>query len=103
MRWCWFSRPPSTGGTAIGSFAGGGAVRDVLGDHASIRRDGELLKLGVVVSERTVSRYLGERPKRPSQTWRTFIANHLGQSNAIRLRDWTLGCQMEWPLACSLT
>jgi hypothetical protein len=26
-----------------------------------------------------VSRYLRERPKRPSQTWRTFIANHLGQ------------------------
>src|SRR4029453_1037497 len=39
----------------------------------------ELLKLGVVVSERTVSRYLRERPNRPSQTWRTFIANHLGQ------------------------
>jgi hypothetical protein len=43
------------------------------------RIHGELLKLGVVVSERTVSRYLRERPKRPSQTWRTFIANHLGQ------------------------
>ena len=43
------------------------------------RIHGELLKLGVVVSERTVSRYLRERPNRPSQTWRTFIANHLGQ------------------------
>ena len=43
------------------------------------RIHGELLKLGLVVSERTVSRYLGERPNRPSQTWRTFIANHLGQ------------------------
>jgi hypothetical protein len=43
------------------------------------RIHGELLKLGVIVSERTVSRYLRERPKRPSQTWRTFIANHLGQ------------------------
>jgi hypothetical protein len=43
------------------------------------RIHGELLKLGVVVSERTVSRYLRERPKRPSQTWPTFIANHLGQ------------------------
>jgi len=39
------------------------------------RIHGELLKLGLVVSERTVSRYLGERPNRPSQTWRTFIAN----------------------------
>jgi hypothetical protein len=43
------------------------------------RIHGELLKLGVVVSERTVSRYLRERPKRPSQTWRTFFANHIGQ------------------------
>jgi len=43
------------------------------------RIHGELLKLGVVVSERTVSRYLRERPKRPSQTLRTFLANHLAQ------------------------
>jgi hypothetical protein len=43
------------------------------------RIHGELLKLGVVVSERTVSRYLRERPNRPSQTWRTFLANHLAQ------------------------
>ena len=43
------------------------------------RIHGELLKLGVIVSERTVSRYLRERPKRPSQTRRTFLANHLGQ------------------------
>jgi hypothetical protein len=31
------------------------------------RIHGELLKLGIVVSERTVSRYLTGRPKRPSQ------------------------------------
>ena len=42
-------------------------------------RDRIKLKLGIVVSERTVSRYLTGRPKRPSQTWRTFLANHLGQ------------------------
>ena len=42
------------------------------------RIHGELLKLGVTVSERTVSRYLPDRPTGPSQTWRTFLANHLG-------------------------
>jgi hypothetical protein len=47
------------------------------------RIHGELLKLGVVVSERTVSRYLRGRPKRPSQTWRTILANHLGQFTFI--------------------
>jgi hypothetical protein len=37
-----------------------------------------LLKLGIVVSERTVSRYLPDRLTRRSQTWRTFLANHIG-------------------------
>jgi hypothetical protein len=41
------------------------------------RIHGELLKLGVVVSERTVSRYLPDRETDPSQTWRTFLAHHL--------------------------
>lgn len=43
------------------------------------RIHGELLKLGIVVSERTVSRYLAGRPRRPSQTWGTFLANHFCQ------------------------
>jgi hypothetical protein len=37
-----------------------------------------LLKLGFEVSERTVSRYILCRPKPPSQTWRTFLENHVG-------------------------
>jgi Homeodomain-like domain len=47
------------------------------------RIHGELLKLGIVVSERTVSRYLRGRPRGPSQTWRTFLANHLTQFTFI--------------------
>jgi homeodomain-containing protein len=43
------------------------------------RIHGELLKLGVAVSERTVSRYLGNTRIAPSQTWRTFLANHFDQ------------------------
>jgi hypothetical protein len=42
------------------------------------RIHGELLKLGIAVSERTVSRYLPDRLTAPSQTWRTFFANHIG-------------------------
>jgi len=42
------------------------------------RIHGELLKLGIAVSERTVSRYLRGRRTAPSQTWRTFLANHFG-------------------------
>jgi hypothetical protein len=42
------------------------------------RIHGELLKLGFIVSERTVSRYLPDRRTRRSQTWWTFFANHVG-------------------------
>jgi hypothetical protein len=42
------------------------------------RIHGELLKLGFTVSERTVSRYLPHRLTTPSQSWRTFLANHIG-------------------------
>src|SRR5712664_73429 len=42
------------------------------------RIHGELMKLGITVSERTVSRYLPDRRTRRSQTWRTFLANHVG-------------------------
>ena len=38
----------------------------------------ELLKLGLDVAERTVSRLMPRRRPRPSQTWRTFLANHVG-------------------------
>jgi hypothetical protein len=42
------------------------------------RIHGELLKLGIAISERTVSRYLRGRPPTRSQTRRTFFANHFG-------------------------
>ena len=40
------------------------------------RIHGELLKLGIEVSETTVSKYLIRTKKPPSQTWRTFLENH---------------------------
>jgi transposase InsO family protein len=43
----------------------------------SPRIHGELLKLGFEVSQRTVARLMPRRPKAPSQTWRTFLDNHL--------------------------
>ena len=41
------------------------------------RIHGELLKLGIEVAERTVSRLIPRRPTPPSQTRRTFLANHV--------------------------
>ena len=43
------------------------------------RIHGELGKVGIAVSERTVSRLLRGRRRPPSQTWRTFLQNHIGQ------------------------
>jgi len=43
------------------------------------RIHGELKMLGIVISERTVSRILRGIPTRPSQTWKTFLHNHVGQ------------------------
>src|SRR5215469_4582908 len=39
----------------------------------------ELLKLGLDIGESSVSKYMVRSCKPPSQTWRTFLENHLAQ------------------------
>src|SRR4029453_671696 len=51
------------------------AVANPLWDAPRIH--GELLKLGIDVAERTVSRLLPGRRSPPSQTWRTFLTDHV--------------------------
>ncbi len=41
------------------------------------RIHGELLKLGINIGETSVSKYLVRSRKPPSQTWRTFLDNHV--------------------------
>jgi hypothetical protein len=41
------------------------------------RIHGELLKLGIDVGETSVGKYIGRHQRPPSQTWRTFLKNHL--------------------------
>ena len=43
------------------------------------RIHGELLKLGVDVCQATVAKYMARRQRPPSQTWRTFLTNHIDQ------------------------
>ena len=43
----------------------------------------ELSKLGFEISERTVSRLMPKKDKKPSQTWKTFLRNHIGQLVSI--------------------
>ena len=47
------------------------------------RIHGELLKLGIPISERTVSRLLPRKRRPPSQTWKAFLDNHLNQLVSI--------------------
>src|SRR5436190_20609549 len=41
------------------------------------RIHGELLKLGIEIGETSVSKYMVRRRRPPSQTWKTFLANHV--------------------------
>ena len=47
------------------------------------RIHGELKMLGIVVSERTVSRLLRTIPRPPSQNWKTFLRNHLSEMVSV--------------------
>jgi hypothetical protein len=57
------------------------------------RIHGELLKLGITVSQATVSRHMPpSRKDRRSQAWRTFIRNHgnaIAQSRSFKGYNWT--------------
>ena len=47
------------------------------------RIHGELLKLGIKISQATVGRWMPWRPRVPSPTWRSFLRNHLPDLAAI--------------------
>jgi len=47
------------------------------------RIQSELRLLGHEVADSTVARYMVRQRKPPSQTWRTFLANHMKQTAAI--------------------
>lgn len=47
------------------------------------RIHGELLKLSYEIVETTVAKYMIRRPGPPSQSWRTFVRNHLAEIVAI--------------------
>ena len=78
-RWTHLSKPirpgrPSTAAAIRALVEQMGAANPLWG---APRIHGELGKLGLQVSERTVSRLLRRRRRPPSQTWRTFLANHV--------------------------
>jgi hypothetical protein len=54
------------------------------------RIHGELLKLGIVVSQACVAKYMVRCRRPPSQTWRTFLTNHRTQLMAAD-SNWRMG------------
>jgi putative transposase len=65
-------------------------IRDLVREMATAnpvweapRIHGELRTLGVAVSERTVSRLLEPHTRPRSQTWKTFLTNHLTAAAAV--------------------
>ena len=77
--WTWKIRRGKTGRPAVPH-----DVRDLIRRMSkenpgwgAPRIHGELLKLGINIGETSVSKYLVRNRKPPSQTWRTFLDNHL--------------------------
>jgi putative transposase len=78
IHWRWKSRPRWPGRSKIPL-----DVRNLICQMSQInplwgapRIHGELLKLGIEISQATVSKYMVHRRKPPSQGWRTFPTNH---------------------------
>jgi len=84
--WTWKSRH------RIGRPALPPDVRALIRDMSTVnllwgapRIHGELLKLGIAVSQSTVATYMRRHWRPPSQTWRTFLTNHASQIMAADL------------------
>jgi len=77
--WTWKSRRGRTGRPTVPK-----DIRDLIRKISlsnplwgAPRVHGELLKLGIDVSQPTVAKYMVRHRNPPSQTWRTFLANHV--------------------------
>jgi len=83
--WTWKSRGGRTGRPRVGSELAE-LIRTVALANplwGAPRIHGELRKLGFDVSQRTVARLMPRRPRPPSQTWRTFLENHVADLVSI--------------------
>jgi hypothetical protein len=56
----------------------------ILGQSQRNDHHGELSEIGIDVAERTVARLMPKRRLQPSQTWRTFLDNHVRDLVAAR-------------------
>src|SRR5712692_6150314 len=83
--WSWKSRAGKSGRPCVSR-----EIRELVRQMSTAnplwgapRIHGELLKLGIQISQATVAKYMVHQRKPPSQTWRTFLENHVQQLVAI--------------------
>ena len=79
LYWTWKSRRTGQGRPAVSP-----EVRELIRTMSRANRlwgaprlHGELLKLGIEISQAAVSKYMARHRKPPSQSWRTFLDNHV--------------------------
>ena len=77
--WTWKSRRGRAGRPRVAP-----EIRELIRDMSRAnplwgapRVHGELLKLGITISQAAVSKYMVRHRKPPSQTWRSFLDNHV--------------------------
>ncbi len=63
------------------------------------RIHGELLKLGIEISQATVAKYMVRRRGRPSPTWRSFLRNQAVGIAAIDM--FVVGCRIVSAAVCN--
>ena len=83
--WRWKSRPRRVGRPALAADLRA-LIRQMRAANplwGAPRIHGELQKLGIDVSQATVAKYLGRRAGPPSQSWRTFLTNHVAELASI--------------------
>ncbi len=80
LSWTWRSRPRVRGRPPVPA-----DIKNLIGRMSrknplwgAPRIHGELLKLGIEISQAAVSKTMTRHPKPPSQGWRTFLRNHVG-------------------------
>jgi putative transposase len=83
--WTWKSRRTRKGRPAVGL-----EIRQLIRKISRAnpgwgapRIHGELQKLGITISQPAVSKYMVRHRKPPSQSWRTFLDNHIGNMVSV--------------------
>src|SRR5215467_1380098 len=71
----WPSRSSPRGGSNTPTDSPAELRKPAMGNAPRIH--GELLKLGIDIGETSVGKYMARGHKPPSQTWRTFLDNHV--------------------------